>query len=117
MPFINVYTSAPLPAESETEDFLKNLSKVLSKHLKKPEKYVMTCLLPWTQMTMGGKTENSCYVDIKSVGEITEDQTQAISSNICDVVSKTFDVDPTKIYIVFESVHPHLWGWNHKTFA
>lgn len=73
MPLIKVQTSVDRPAETTVEDLLKQLSASLSKHLGKPESYVMTAFEPSTAMTFGGTSDPACYIQIKSVGTMGSD--------------------------------------------
>lgn len=60
MPLIKVQTSVPAPEKSQTDSLLKSLSTALSKHLGKPESYVMTALESGVPMTFAGTTEPVC---------------------------------------------------------
>ena len=62
MPLINVFTSAELPSAEKVEALLKNLSSLLAKRFGKPERYVMTSLVPRPRMTFAGTPAPACYV-------------------------------------------------------
>lgn len=116
MPLIKVQTSVTTPAESTVEDLLKQLSASLSKHLGKPESYVMTAFEPSTPMTFGGTTDPSCYIEIKSVGTMGE-KTQAMSQDFCAKVQAALGVPPNRTYIEFADSPGAMWGWNGRTFG
>jgi phenylpyruvate tautomerase len=116
MPLIKVQTSVPAQAQDAAEALLKQLSASLAQHLGKPESYVMTALEPETAMTFGGSTAPVCYVEIKSVGSMSAEQTQAMSADFCRQISQALDVAGDRIYIEFADAKGYLWGWNGRTF-
>ena len=79
MPLINLYSSATAPSSDITRQLLTSLSSLLARELGKPESYVMTNLVPRTEMTFGGSSEPVCYAEIKNIGEFKPDQTERIS--------------------------------------
>jgi len=60
MPLIKVQSSVSSPEKSAVEQMLKSLSAKLSKHLGKPESYVMTAFEPEVAMTFGGTVDPVC---------------------------------------------------------
>jgi len=116
MPLIKVQTSVDTPAKTTVEDLLMQLSASLSKHLGKPEAYVMTAFEPGTPMTFGGTTDPTCYIQIKSVGKMG-DKTQAMSQDFCAKVQAALGVPPNRTYIEFADSAGAMWGWNGTTFG
>ena len=116
MPLIKVQTSVSAPAPGQADTLLKQLSGSLATHLRKPESYVMTVLEPDVTMTFGGTTEPVCYVEIKSVGSMSRDQTQAMSQEFCETLGQVLGVPVDRIYIEFADAQGYLWGWNGSTF-
>jgi phenylpyruvate tautomerase PptA (4-oxalocrotonate tautomerase family) len=116
MPLIKVQTSAPTPAQSEVESMLKSLSAALAKHLGKPESYVMTAFESDAVMTFGGTSDPSCYVEIKSVGSMSPQQTKSMSQDFCQKLSTALGVSTNRIYIEFADAKGSMWGWNSSTF-
>lgn len=114
MPLIKIQTSVVAPVEAEA--LLKQLSTSLAQHLGKSESYVMTVLEPETVMTFGGSTEPVCYVEIKSVGQMSAQQTEAMSQDFCQQISAALAVPGDRIYIEFADAKGYLWGWNGRTF-
>ncbi|MEO0708795.1 MAG: phenylpyruvate tautomerase MIF-related protein, partial [Cyanobacteria bacterium J06649_5] len=108
MPLIKVQTSVDTPAKSTVEDLLMQLSSSLSKHLGKPESYVMTAFEPGTPMTFGGTTDPTCYIQIKSVGQMG-DKTQSMSQDFCAKVQAALGVPPNRTYIEFADSKGAMW--------
>ncbi len=117
MPLIHVTTSAEAPAGDARDALLGELSRALSEHVGKPEKWVMTCLTPRAAMTFGGTTEPVCYVEVKNIGSFTPEQTERMSADFCARLSKALGVAPERIYIEYTNAVGHLWGWNGTTFG
>lgn len=117
MPLIKVQTSAAAPDRSAVETLLKNLSAKLAKHLGKPESYVMTAFEPNITMTFGGTCEPTCYVEIKSVGTMSPQQTQTMSQDFCEQIAQALNIAQNRIYIEFADAKGAMWGWNGSTFG
>lgn len=117
MPLIKVQTSTAAPEQQQTESLLKTLSASLAKHLGKPESYIMTAFEPGTTMTFGGTTEPTCYVEIKSVGTMSPEQTKAMSQEFCQQLGSAFSIPENRIYIEFADAKGSMWGWNSSTFG
>lgn len=117
MPLIKVQTSASAPEKAEIETMLKNLSAKLAKHLSKPESYVMTAFESEIPMTFAGTTEPVCYIEIKSIGTMKPNQTEAMSQDFCQQINQTLGVPQNRIYIEFADAKGTMWGWNGSTFA
>lgn len=116
MPLIKVQTSISHPPQEKINNLLKNLSSKLAKHLNKPESYVMTIFESELPMTFSGTLEPVCYIEVKSVGTITANQTQAMSQDFCTTISSELNIPKNRIYIEFAEAKGYLWGWNGSTF-
>jgi phenylpyruvate tautomerase len=117
MPLVQVFTSAQAPGPAAQEALLGELSRLLAKHFGKPERWVMTCLVPGTAMTFGGAAAPSAFVAVKNIGEMTADATAMLSRALCDRLSQGLGVPADRIYIDFADAVDYLWGWNGGTFA
>lgn len=117
MPLINVYTSAPSPTPDAKAALLRRLSTTLAQSLDKPEAYVMTCLVPQTSMTFAGTDAPACYAELKNIGELSPALTTKLSRSLSDLLAEGLGVPANRIYIEFQSVKAHLWGFDGETFA
>lgn len=117
MPLIKVQTSIAAPDKSDVELLLKSLSASLARHTGKPESYVMTAFEPGLAMTFGGTTEPVCYIEIKSVGTMSPQQTQSMSQDFCQQVNQAIGVPKNRTYIEFADAKGYMWGWNGSTFG
>ena len=117
MPLIKVQSSIPQPESATVNSLLTNLSANLAQHLGKSESYVMTAFEGDVPMTFGGTFDPVCYVEIKSVGHMSSQQTKAMSQDFCGQISEKLDVPANRIYIEFADAQGQMWGWNGKTFG
>jgi phenylpyruvate tautomerase len=117
MPLIKVQTSASAADRSVTEALLKQLSAKLAQHLGKPESYVMTAFESDLPMTFAGTTDPVCYVEIKSIGSMGSQLTQAMSNDFCQELETSLGVPKERIYIEFADAKGAMWGWNGRTFG
>lgn len=117
MPLIKVQTSVSAPVGEKVEAILKSLSAKLAQHTGKPESYIMTAFEPGVPMTFAGTTEPVCYIEVKSIGTMKPDQTQAMSQDFCQEINKALGVPQNRIYIEFADAKGAMWGWNGGTFG
>ncbi|TVQ42927.1 MAG: hypothetical protein EA365_13805 [Gloeocapsa sp. DLM2.Bin57] len=117
MPLIKVQTSITPPETSQVQGLLKTLSSQLAKQLGKPESYVMTAFEGGIPMSFAGTFEPVCYIEIKSIGNMSPTQTKAMSQEFCQQVNQTLDIPKNRIYIEFADAKATMWGWNGSTFG
>jgi phenylpyruvate tautomerase len=117
MPLINVFTSAELPSPDKADGLLKELSALLAKRFGKPERYVMTALIPRPRMTFAGTTAPACFVEIKNIGEISAALGRSLSADVTARLQAALGVPADRIYLEMAHVEGHLWGWNAGTFG
>lgn len=117
MPLINVHTSVGPLTDDRASILLKQLSQTLAQHLRKPESYVMTCLVPNARMTFAATDAPTCYVEVKSIGGITPQTTKAISRDVTATLSRELNVASDRIFIVFADVPGQLWAHDGGTFG
>lgn len=117
MPLIKVQSSISQPEKEQVESLLTSLSANLAQHLGKPESYVMTAFESDVPMTFAGTFDPVCYVEIKSVGNMSSSQTKAMSQDFCSQISQKLDVPANRIYIEFADAKGYMWGWNESTFG
>ena len=117
MPLIKVQSSVKAPDSSNVEALLKSLSSQLSKLIGKPESYVMTAFEPGMAMTFAGTFDPVCYIEVKSIGNMSSAQTKAMSQEFCKQVEENLGVPANRTYIEFADSKAYMWGWNNSTFG
>ncbi len=116
MPLIQVFTSAGPPADG-AKGLLGELSKLAATRFGKPERWVMTCLVPGLPMTFGNDPAPAAFVAVKNVGSMSLQDTNVLSREICERISKALGVPFDRIYIDFADAVGAMWGWNGETFG
>lgn len=117
MPLCQVFTNVPAAAPSDERDLLAELSRLLAARFDKPERWVMTCLLPGVAMTFGGTTAPTAFVAVRNIGTMKPDDTAALSRDISAHLEKALGVPRDRVYVEFADAQDYLWGWNGGTFA
>lgn len=115
MPLVKIHTTLDLD-KGQTNGLLQNVSAQISDLLGKPESYVMTLFEKQQAMTFAGTPEPSCFIEVKSIGTMTPEQTKSISNALCSTLEKDFEIPASRTYIEFNNAERHLWGWNNSTF-
>ena len=116
MPLCRILTSANA-SEKIRSALLAELSRFVAEALKKPESYVMTSITTDAAMTFAGTSEPACFVELKSVGTFSPQQTAALSAELCQRLEKSLGVPAARTYIEFADAKGYLWGHDGETFA
>ena len=115
MPLVKIATSAK-PSPERQRTLLAGLSKLLAKELGKPEAYVMTAIETDAVMTFAGTDAPAAYVELKSIGRFTPEQTKKLSAVLCAELAKGLEVPADRTYIEFADGTGYLWGHDGETF-
>jgi hypothetical protein len=117
MPLLNLFSSAPAPAEPGLSQVLASFSKLLARELGKPERYVMVGLAPRLEMSFAGSREPACYAELKNVGHLAPEKVEHLSEVLCDGIAKALSLPRDRIYIEFTNADGALWGFDGGTFG
>ena len=117
MPLCQVFTNAPPVAPAARDALLGDLSRVLALRFDKPERWVMTCLVPDVGMTFGGSTGPAAFIVVRNIGAMKLEDTEVLSRDVCERIEAALAVPRDRIYIEFGDARDHMWGWNGGTFA
>ncbi|MGA3285561.1 MAG: phenylpyruvate tautomerase MIF-related protein [Verrucomicrobiota bacterium] len=109
------YSTVTLSDEKK-QALLASLSKIVTGTIGKPEQYVMVIVSP-AAMLMSGKPGNAAFVDIRSIGSLSDDVNRQLSQKICKLLSESLGVPPDRIYLNFTDVAVGNWGWNGSTLG
>jgi phenylpyruvate tautomerase PptA (4-oxalocrotonate tautomerase family) len=114
MPLALVKVSKELDSDGR-----KRLHKVCNDHLvrvlNKPEKYIMVIIEDKEDIFFAGTTEPAAYLEVKSIGTFTAEQTTELSNSFCSSL-KEEGIPPERVYIEFKDVQRFMWGYNSTTF-
>jgi phenylpyruvate tautomerase len=107
----------PAPAPGEQSALLGELSRLLAVRFDKPERWVMTCLVPGLAMTFGGSAAPTAFVAVKNIGTMQPEDTARLSRDLVERLEKALSIPPDRVYVQFADAVDYLWGWNGGTFA
>jgi len=112
MPYIKLQTNQKVEKEA---NLLKKLSTEMAEKLGKPESYIMTALESELMMTFAGSTEDTAFIEVKSIG-LKESVTEELSQFICEFMKNELGIKKNRVYIEFKDASGSMWGWNGGTF-
>ena len=113
MPYINTTTNINITKEQE-----KNIKARYAQAVSvigKSEAYLMLGFNSGTSMYFGGGNSSPlAFVEVKFFGKSTDDKLNALTAEICKIISEELDIAPDKTYVKYEAVEN--WGWNGRNF-
>ena len=115
MPLLRLETSAALP-EDKRKALLVSLSKAVAETIGKPEQYVMVTASQ-TAMLMSGKSGDAAFVDLRSIGGLSDEVNRKLSQQVCKLLRDSLGISPDRVYLNFTDVEAGNWGWNGSTFG
>ena len=115
MPLLKLETTVAL-ADDKKKALLASLSKIVAGTIGKPEQYVMVVISP-AAILMSGKPDPAAFVDIRSIGGLSDDVNPRLSQQICKLLGDSLGISPDRVYLNFTDVDAGNWGWNGSTFG
>ena len=115
MPLLKLETTVAL-SDDKRKALLAALSKTVAETLGKPEEYVMVTLNP-AAILMAGKPGNASFVDLRSIGGLSDKANRMFSQKICRLLNESIGVQQDRIYLNFTDMAAANWGWNGETFG
>ncbi|MGA2541808.1 MAG: phenylpyruvate tautomerase MIF-related protein [Verrucomicrobiota bacterium] len=115
MPLLKLETTVVL-AEDKQQALLATLSKTIAETIGKPQQYVMVAMSQ-AAMQMSGNAGDAAFVDVRSIGGLSDDVNRRLSQKICKLLNETLGVPQNRIYLNFTDVKASHWGWNGSTFG
>jgi phenylpyruvate tautomerase PptA (4-oxalocrotonate tautomerase family) len=115
MPLLKLETTAALP-DDKTKALVGSLSKLIAGTIGKPEQYVMVSISK-AAMFMSGEPGEAAFVDIRSIGGLSDDVNRTLSQQVCKLLNESLGIPSERIYLNFTDVGAGNWGWNGSTFG
>jgi len=115
MPLLKLETTLAIP-EDKRRILLGSLSKAVAGTIGKPEQYVMVTISQ-AAMLMSAKPGDVAFVDIRSIGGLSEDVNRKLSQQICKLLLDSLAISQDRVYLNFTEVEAGNWGWNGNTFG
>jgi len=115
MPLLKLETTVVL-SEDKRQALLASLSKTVAEIIGKPQQYVMVAASQ-SAMQMSGSPGDAAFVDVRSIGGLTDGVNRKLSQKVCKLLSDSLGVPQNRIYLNFTDVQAGRWGWNGSTFG
>jgi phenylpyruvate tautomerase len=115
MPLLQLETTVALSDEKK-KALLAALSKIVAATIGKPEQYVMI-VANQAAILMSGKPGDAAFVDIRSIGGLSDDVNRQLSQKAGSLLSESLGVPADRVYLNFTDVPAGHWGWNGDTFG
>lgn len=115
MPLLKLETTVVL-SEDKRKALLASLSKTVAETIGKPEQYVMVAV-GQAAMVMSGSPGEAAFVDIRSIGGLTNDVNRKLSQKVCKLLNHSLGVPEDRVYLNFTEVEASNWGWNGSIFG
>ena len=115
MPLLKLETNVAL-SEDKRKALLASLSKIVAETIGKPEQYVMVTA-EQAAMVMSGSAGEAAFVDIRSIGGLTDAVNRKLAQKICQSLNDSLGIPQNRIYLNFTDVEASNWGWNGSTFG
>jgi phenylpyruvate tautomerase len=115
MPLLKLETTVVV-SEDKRKALLASLSRAVAGTIGKPEQYVMVTVSQ-AAILMSGKAGDAAFVDIRSIGGLTDEVNHKLSQQVCQLLHDSLGVPPDRVYLNFTDVDAASWGWNGSTFG
>ena len=115
MPLIKMEVS-PALSDDDQRTVVKALSKIAAEAIGKPESYVMATVSP-AQISMAGEVGPAAFLDIRSIGGLSQAVNREISKQVCALLKERLDIPEDRVYLSFANVTAQDWGWRSGTFG
>ena len=115
MPLLKLETTVAL-SEDKRQALLASLSKTVAETIGKPQQYVMVAASQ-AAMQMSGSPSDAAFVDVRSIGGLTEDVNRKLSQKVCQLLNDSLGIPQNRIYLNFTEVEASHWGWSGSTFG
>jgi phenylpyruvate tautomerase len=115
MPLLKFETTVAL-SDDKQKTLLPALSKAVAEIIGKPEQYVMVTASS-AAMLMGGSSGDAAFVDVRSIGGLSDEVNRKLSARVCRLLSEALGLPANRVYLNFTDVEAGNWGWNGSTFG
>lgn len=113
MPYINIRTNIPIPAEKD-EALKAGCFGVISSCLGKSSSWVMVNIEDNCRLSLGADNAPCAFVEVRNAGPLGRSQCSSMTAPFASVLSKETGIPEDRVYVTFGT--PTAWGWNGGLF-
>jgi phenylpyruvate tautomerase PptA (4-oxalocrotonate tautomerase family) len=110
MPLLKVQLTEELSSEKKVSMHTR-LCEIVSDVFSKPAPYIMV-IIEKSDISMAGKCGKTSFIELRSIGGITEKNTAAFTEMVTHYISNETGIPAERIFINFSDIPGSLWGWN-----
>jgi len=115
MPWLSIQSNQALRDEQQTE-LLDAAAEVVASQLGKPQNYVMVSLAPAARIIFARDQSPAAFVELRSIG-IPDLKRNSLCAAITELIARTCEIGPDRIYVVLVDVNAKFWSLNGSTFG
>lgn len=112
MPYLKLETNTTMGHDQRIA-LAKDLSKLVSEVLNKPEKFIMISIQPGYDMVFNQSDAPLVFIELKSIGLPPR---RDVSAKVCQFIEDTLNIPKDRVYIEFADSPADMFGWNGGTF-
>src|SRR6056297_3473168 len=101
MPFLELKTNKQLSADKK-QHMMNDLTALLAKDLKKPERVIMIHCKDNQDLMFGGSADPLAFIELRSIG-LPEDQTVDLSQSLASFVKNNLHIPVDRLFINFRN--------------
>ncbi|HOO07695.1 MAG TPA: phenylpyruvate tautomerase MIF-related protein [Ruminococcus sp.] len=113
MPFINVKTNVPVPADKETS-IKSALGQAITAIPGKSEGWLMVGIQPEYHLYFKGDSSPAAMVEVSLYGSASHNAKTTLTSHITGLLTDTLGISSDRIYVSYAETDS--WGWNGSNF-
>ncbi len=113
MPFINVLTNTAVSPDKKTT-IKTALGKAITAIPGKSEGWLMIGIAPEYTLYFRGSDDAAAMVEVSVFGGAKPEAYNALTVQICDILSNELGIDPARIYVKYTETGN--WGWDGSNF-
>lgn len=113
MPYIDIKTNAPV-TEEISDNIKSKLGEAITVVAGKSEKWLMTSVTGWVDMSFGGTADKCAMAEVAMYGGGKREECDALCAKVTDVLAAELGISPDRVYVKFEMAEN--WGWNGGLF-
>ena len=109
MPYIETKTTRKI-GSLEEEALRKELGQAIELIPGKTDKWLMLSFEGEVKMAFSGAKGDAAIISVDILGHASDDAYAALTSKICEIVSRVLSLPKDRIYIKYSEFE--RWGWN-----
>ncbi len=117
MPLLRITYRKFTESQEERQQLLTRGSKIVSRVMNKPLRFVMA-VCERQDMAFGGNLEEPCaFLEVRSLGGLDPETNASLSLRLCELMHDVAGVPTERVFLNFVDMERTDWGFDRGTFA